>query len=446
MNAVNDKTLVKTTLNNVKVLFSVDLGSSVNIMDEIRFKEIQSRSKSKIKLTKSKVRLHGYANETPITVVGQFHALLEVKNKYVEANFVVVKRKTESGPLLGCDTAMKLGVLKIVQNISENNMPEFVKEYDHLFHGIGKHKNIQVKLIVDENVKPVTQKSHRIPYHFRDKVKQEVKRLLDADVIEKVPADQHTTWLSPVVIVPKESGEIRLCIDMRYPNTAIKRIRYEIPTVDDIIHELNGATVFSKLDLNQAYHQFELEAKSRNLTTFSTHVGLYRFKRLNYGTVSAQEEFDHGIRQTLAGVSGCANISDDIIVYGKDTAEHNKNLKAVLKRLSDVHLTLNKKKCLFNQSSIKFFGYIFSKDGLKPDPAKVECLHKMPPPQNVNELRSFLGMANYSARFIQNFASLTAPLRELIKKGTKWEWSKTEQEAFEKVKESLSADTVMTYY
>ena len=96
----------------------------------------------------------------------------------------------------------------------------------------------------------MTQKSHRIPYHFRDEVKQEVKRLLDADVIDKVPADQHTTWLSPVVIVPKESGEIRLCIDMRYSNTAIERIRYEIPTVDDIIHELNEAAVLSKHDLN----------------------------------------------------------------------------------------------------------------------------------------------------------------------------------------------------
>ena len=82
-----------------------------------------------------------------------------------------------------------------------------------------------------------------------------------------------------------------------------------------------------------------------------------------------------------------------------------KNLRGVLKRLSDVHLTLNKKKCLFNQSSIEFFGYIFSKDGLKPDPAKVGCLDKTPPPQNVNELRSFLFMANYSARFIQNFSS-----------------------------------------
>ena len=142
----------------------------------------------------------------------------------------MVKGKTESGPFLGCDTAMKLGILKIVRNISESNMLEFVKEYDHLFHCIGKHKKIQVKLIIDENVKPVIQKGHRIPYHFKDKVKQEFKMLLDADVIGKVPADQHTTWLSPVVIVPKESGEIRLCIDMRYLNTAIKRIRYEIPT------------------------------------------------------------------------------------------------------------------------------------------------------------------------------------------------------------------------
>ena len=170
----------------------------------------------------------------------------------------MVKGKTESGTLLGFDTAMKLGVLKIVQNISKSNMSEFAKEYDDLFHGTGKHENVQVKLIVDENVKPVTQKNQRTPYHFRDKVKQVVKRLLDDDVIEKVPVDQHTTWFSPVVIVPKESGEIRLCIDMRYLNTAIKRIRYEMPTIDDIIHELSGATVFGKLDLNQAYHQFEL--------------------------------------------------------------------------------------------------------------------------------------------------------------------------------------------
>ena len=142
--------------------------------------------------------------------MGQFDALLDVKNKYVEANFVVVKCYTESGPLLGCDTAMKLGVLKIVQNISESNMPEFFNEYDHLFHGIGKQKTFQVKLIVDKNAAPVTQEGHKIPYHFwrylitfGGKVKQNLKRLLDADVSKKVLTDQHTIWLSPVVIVQR---------------------------------------------------------------------------------------------------------------------------------------------------------------------------------------------------------------------------------------------------
>ena len=135
------------------------------------------------------------------------------------------------------------------------------------------------------------------------------------------------------------------------------------------------------------------------MTSVSTHACLYRFKRLNYGIVSAQEEFDYGIKQKLAGVPGCANISDDIIVYGKDTANHTKSLKAVLEILSDVHLTLNKKKCLFNQSSIMFFWYISSKDGLKPDPAKVGCLDKIPPLQNVNELRSFLGIEIIHTKF-----------------------------------------------
>ena len=118
-----------------------------------------------------------------------------------------------------------------------------------------------------------------------------------------------------------------MCIDMHEPNKGIERVRYEIPTVDDIIHELNGATVFSKLDLNMAYHQLELDPSSRHFTTFSTHIGLFRFKRLNYGTVSAQEEFDNCIRKTIAGIPGAANISDDIIVFGKDTANHNKNLR-----------------------------------------------------------------------------------------------------------------------
>ena len=136
---------------------------------------------------------------------------------------------------------------------------------------------------------------------------------------------------------------IRLRIDLMYPNTAIKKDRNEITTTDDIIYELNGLTVFSKLDIKQAYHQLELKPKSRNLSTGKIHVGLFRFKRLIHATVSSMEEFEHVIRQTLVGVPACANNSDNIKVCRKHTYDHNKYLKEVLKRLSDIYITLNKK-------------------------------------------------------------------------------------------------------
>ena len=124
-------------------------------------------------------------------------------------------------------------------------------------------------------------------------------------------------------------------------------------------------------------------------------------------------------------------------MFGKDTADHNGNLRQVLERIKDGGLTLNKKKCLFHQSSVKFFGFVFSADGLKLDPEKVDYLNNMPTPQNVNELRSLLGMANYSARFINNFASIVAPLRALTKQDTLRRWTQTEQNAFEKLKSAL---------
>ena len=253
---VQEKTMVKTKLKDVKVMFSVDSGSSVNLIDEERFSLINERSKTKLKLKKSKVKLFGYASKQPITVLGSFDAVLEVNEKYLPASFLVVKGKTDSSPSLGCDTPIDIGVPKIVNEITKNEnytcvnseVQDITKEYDFIFHGIGKHKHAQVRLLENTSVKPVAQKNRRIPYHYREKLETEIKRLLDADVIEEVPANEPTTWLSPVVIVPKQSGEIRMCIDIREPSKGIERVRYEILTVDDIIHELNGAIVFSKFD------------------------------------------------------------------------------------------------------------------------------------------------------------------------------------------------------
>lgn len=136
-----------------------------------------------------------------------------------------------------------------------------------------------------------------------------------------------TPWVSPIVTPPKpkDPDKVRICVDMRQANTAIQRERHLTPTMDDVIHELNGATIFSKLDLTSGYHQLELHPNSRYITTFTTHLGLRRYKRLNFGISSAAEVFQNTIHQTLQGIAGVKNLSDDIIVYGATQADHDKS-------------------------------------------------------------------------------------------------------------------------
>ena len=133
------------------------------------------------------------------------------------------------------------------------------------------------------------QRQRRIPYHIRNDVSKELKKLEEQDIIEKV-SNQPTPWISPIVATPKKDGGIRLCVDMREANQAIERERHIMPTLEDFKAEVNGAKFFSKIDLKQAYHQLELHPDSRFITTFSTHKGLFRYKRLNYGTNSAAED------------------------------------------------------------------------------------------------------------------------------------------------------------
>ena len=141
-------------------------------------------------------------------------------------------------------------------------------------------------------------------------------------MIEKV-CDQPTPWISPIVCTPKNDGGTRICVDMRAANQAIKRERHIMPTLCDFRAEMNGSKYFSKIDLKQAYHQLELKEESRYITTFSTHEGLFRYKRLNYGTNSAPELFQNILQQNLSDIRGVKNIVVDIIVHGKTRKQHD---------------------------------------------------------------------------------------------------------------------------
>jgi hypothetical protein len=180
--------------------------------------------------------------------------------------------------------------LKAVHNVNDDSSPtaeKLIKEYDELFHGLGKLKGHQIKLHIDESVPPVAQPHRRVPFHVRQQLEEQLKRDEELGVVERIEGP--TPWVSPIVMAPKPKspGKVRVCADMRQANQAIKRERHETPTIKEIIGVLNGAKVLSKLDLNQRYNQLELAPESRYITTFGTHLGLMRYRRLNFGISSA---------------------------------------------------------------------------------------------------------------------------------------------------------------
>ena len=260
--------------------------------------------------------------------------------------------------------------------------------------------------------------------------------------------------MSPIVVVPtpKRPGEVRICVDMREPNRAIKRERHPSPTMDDIVHRLNNARVFSKVDLKSGYHQLVLAEESRYITTFSTHNGLWRYKRLDFGISSASEVFQNVIANVIDGIDGALNMSDDIFIFGKGQTdqeamvEHDKHLKQVLQRLQENGLAANLPKCEFRKPKMEFYGMVFSKDGIEPDPKKVDALIKMTPPTSVGEVQSLLGMTNFLARFIPHYSTITAPIRKLTQKEQTFEWMLEQQSAFDRLKDILSSAPVVTYF
>ncbi|CAB3997330.1 Hypothetical predicted protein, partial [Paramuricea clavata] len=406
-------------------------------------------------------------------MLGVFEEIIESKTKMTTAKFHVAKR--DNGNLLCSETAAELGLITLnIHNVNkdkpevhtttkvnttakvpneftpEAEATEFIQsltnEYEDLFRGIGCLENFEHKLHIDPNVKSVAQPERRIPFHIREKVTHEMDKLTEQGIIE--PYSGPTLWVSTLVVVPKPKNpeETRIFVDMRMPNTAIIRERHPMPTADELIHKLNGAKVFSKLDLRHGYHQILLAPESRYITTFRTHKGLHRYVRLNYGTSAASEVFQYAISQAIAGIDGVVNISDDILMFGKTQLDHDTALKTVFERLRQVGLTPNKSKCAYNKGTLEFFGMIFSADGVSPDPKKIEAIVNAPRPTNVSGVRSLLGVTNYCSKFIANYASITTPLRQLTKKNAKFQWLPVHENAWKTLTKALTSAPVMAYF
>jgi hypothetical protein len=232
---------------------------------------------------------------------------------------------------------------------------------------------------------------------------------------------------------------------MKEPNKAILRSRHITPTLDDMMLDLNGSKVFSKMDLGNGYHQLELSEDSWNITTFTTHVALRRYTRLSFGVSSAAEIFQNTLSNALEGLDGVRSISDDSIVFGRNQEEHDRQLCKLFGRLKERNLTLSKAKCELNKDKLELelYGPIFSANGISADPKKISAIRNTHLPKDVGEVRSVLTITNYVGRFIPNYSTVTESLRRLTKQGTQWEWTIEHQKSFDKLKNELGADRVI---
>lgn len=438
---------IKVTIGGCQLDVMVDSGATTNIVDQQTWEWLK-RQKIECQSTKSNRKLYTYASDKPLEVIGTFDTKIVAGSNSTEAEFCVIREKGES--LLGRETAMKLGVLKIGIDIAtvdakSGNIGESLqRKYPEVFKGVGKLKDREVQLHIDPSVRPVAQPLRRTPFNLRAKVEGKVKELIDMDIIE--PVEGPTPWVNPVVVVPKSNNDIRLCVDMRRANEAIQRERHPIPTVEEITQDLSGSKIFSKLDLKWGYHQIVLTQDSRGITTFATHCGLYRYKRLLFGVCSASEQYQHEIQTALAGIEGQQNISDDIIVHGRNQEEHNARLEKVVKRLGECGLTLNAAKCQFSMDELTFVGMVLSERGISCAEDKVKAVLEAREPSTASEVRSFLGLVNYCGRFIPNLATVSEPLRRLTKQGTPFEFGMEQNSSFEELKRRLTSAETLGYF
>jgi len=442
---VSEKPYFMVEISGTPVKIMADSGATVNILNERDYLNLKVRPP----LVESVTKVYPYMSPKPLNLCGKFQTEVTKDRQTCTETFHVTKGPSSS--LLSWKASQRLNLIHVVNANTDTEslsgpIPEIVKEFQNIAIGMGACKGDPVKIHVDRSVKPVAQPHRRIPFHVRKQVEEKLMQLEEEDIIER--AEGPTPWISPIVIVPKphKPDEIRICVDMRAVNQAIIRERHVIPTVDDIISDLNGCKIFSKLDLNQGYHQILLHPESRHLTTFSTHIGLWRYKRLNFGMSCSAEIFQKQISDVITGIPGVRNISDDIYVGGADSEQHDNRLRAVLQRLQDNNLTINPVKCVFHVPSMLFFGHIFSESGISPDPAKVATLQAVPPPTNVTEVRSLLSSAAFCSRFIKDFAIITKPLRVLTHKDQDWIWGKEQANAFDQLKAALSTKTTLGYF
>ncbi|PAA68935.1 hypothetical protein BOX15_Mlig032170g1 [Macrostomum lignano] len=451
-------TTFKAVINGANVPVLIDSGASCNVLSQ-RTLRLTGAPERALQPTHTRVYPLGAAR--PLTPAGQITLHTKINGNSERVRVIVIREDCIT--ILGRETSTQMGMLRVgpqaetaltaglTPTVNDLHLPQDLrlssirKEFSDRFQGIGCIKGVSVSIQLKEEAVPVCHPPSRVPVHLRTTVEKELKGQLAAGILERVTGP--SAWSSRMVVVPKASpGEIRITQDLRDVNKYVIPEKQPIPTFEEVTDEMAGSTYFSELDVAKAFHQIEVSEESRQLLTFSTPLGLLRLKRLCMGFTSASEILQRVMTSILSGLRGVRWVHDDIIIFASTIKEHNERLRNCLVRLRQHNVTLNPRKCRIATQQADFLAMRLSAAGIQPTEEKLEAVANFKRPENATEVRSFLGLVTFVARFIPNLADKARPLRELTKKNVKWSWGPQQASAFQTIKQSIAHSTTLAFF
>jgi hypothetical protein len=434
--------VIAVNVNGTDLVMEIDTGASLSVISEQTFHNISAPTD---KLLKTDITLTTYTSDE-LNILGLYN--VRVRHRYQEEVLPLVVVEGQGPSLMGRNW---LEVIKIdwnsvgLLNHQSSSITSILQKYTALFTDkLGLLKDVTVQLHVNHQVAPKFHRARPVPYRFKEKIEEELNRLLNLGIITPV---RHSEWAAPIVPVPKHNGTMRICGDYKITiNQALLPDKYPLPRIEDIFAALQGGKLFSKLDLSQAHQQAPIDSESEHYTTINTHKGLFQFERVPFGISTAPSIFQRLMENILQGIPHVCVYIDDILVTGTSEADHLHNLEQVMARLTNAGLTTNLSKCIFMSNSVEYLGHIIDEHGLHPSPSKVQAIQQAPAPTNLTELRAFLGFVNYYHKFIPNLSTILAPLHHLLQKGIKWVWSTSQEKAFQSVKSLIQSSSLLVHF
>ena len=437
--AVHSGILIDLSINGTPITMTLDTGPSISIISEKTYKTQLPH----LHLHKSDILLRTYTGET-LTICGENQVVVKYKNQQYNLPLVVVEG--DGPPLFGRNWLQQITLDWKEIGMVTTNLDSLLQRYHSLFKDeLGTMVGVTAKLNVKPNATPKFCRARATPYALRDVIEKDINRLQKLGVLEKV---QYSDWATPVVPVPKPDGSVRLCGDFKITiNPMLQVDQHPLPKPLDLLTILAGGKKFSKIDLSQAYQQMILEPDHRKYTTITTHLGLFQYTRLPFGIASAPAIFQQQMEKILQGIPPkIACYLDDILITGQDDEEHLTILQKVFERLHQWGLRLKESKCSFMKNSVNYLGYIVDAEGIHTAPDKIDAIRNAPRPENLHQLRSFLGLVNYYGKFLPSLSTTAHPLNQLTQANHKWKWSEDCEIVFTKLKEQLCSKPVLIHY